>query len=74
MLRWSGMEWEEGPQSVASTKSSGQNDGPHGPYIQSQRLQIYQEYIKLLLEVIFYLTDTPNRDVKLIIVFVQQID
>lgn len=49
MLRWSGMEWEEGPQSIASLKSSGKSDGPLGPYIQSHRLHIYQEYIKVLL-------------------------
>jgi glutamyl/glutaminyl-tRNA synthetase len=49
MLRWSGMEWEEGPQSIASLQSSGKSDGPLGPYIQSHRLHIYQEYIKVLL-------------------------
>ena len=31
-LRWLGMEWDEGPD----------KGGPFGPYVQSQRLDIYQ--------------------------------
>lgn len=73
MLRWSGMEWEEGPQSVASKESGGQSDGPLGPYIQSHRLHIYQEYIKVLLEVIDYLSQLI-RNVKLIIASALRID
>ncbi len=33
-LRWLGIEWDEGPD----------KDGPHGPYIQSARLDIYKRY------------------------------
>jgi glutamyl/glutaminyl-tRNA synthetase len=51
MLEWSGLEWNEGPHSKCSRETQGKSDGPLGPYIQSQRLQMYQEYIKLLLEV-----------------------
>ncbi|MSQ08266.1 MAG: glutamate--tRNA ligase [Dehalococcoidia bacterium] len=39
-LRWLGLEWDEGPG----------KDGPHGPYIQSERLQIYQAATKRLLD------------------------
>lgn len=39
-LRWLGLEWDEGPD----------RGGPHGPYRQSERLQIYQEYIRKLID------------------------
>jgi len=39
-LRWLGINWDEGPQ-VA---------GPNGPYFQSQRRDIYDKYIKKLLD------------------------
>ena len=53
MMEWSGLEWDEGPHSKCSRETEGKSDGPLGPYIQSQRLQVYQEYIKILLEVTF---------------------
>jgi glutamyl-tRNA synthetase len=39
-LRWLGIEWDEGPQI----------GGPNGPYFQSQRLDIYNQYLKKLLD------------------------
>jgi nondiscriminating glutamyl-tRNA synthetase len=39
-LRWLGLDWDEGPDI----------GGPYGPYIQSQRLAIYEEYARRLLE------------------------
>ena len=39
-LRWMGIAWDEGPE-VA---------GPYGPYLQSQRLDIYARYAAQLLE------------------------
>ena len=39
-LRWAGLEWDEGPDI----------GGPHGPYRQSERLDIYQKYAKELVE------------------------
>jgi glutamyl-tRNA synthetase len=39
-LRWLGLDWAEGPD----------NGGPHGPYRQSQRSDIYRQHIELLLE------------------------
>ncbi|MGK0288907.1 MAG: nondiscriminating glutamyl-tRNA synthetase [bacterium] len=39
-LKWSGIEFDEGPHC----------GGEHGPYIQSERLDIYGKYIKQLLE------------------------
>ncbi len=39
-LRWLGIDWDEGPEV----------GGPHGPYFQSERLDIYNRYIEQLLE------------------------
>ncbi len=39
-LRWLGLEWDEGPEV----------GGEYGPYFQSQRVSIYQQYINQLLE------------------------
>lgn len=39
-LRWVGLDWNEGPDI----------GGEHGPYFQSQRLEIYQEHARELVE------------------------
>ena len=39
-LRWLGIEWDEGPEV----------GGPNGPYFQSQRKDIYDKYIKQLID------------------------
>lgn len=39
-LHWLGLEWDEGPDV----------GGPHGPYRQSERLEIYQKYAQQLIE------------------------
>ncbi|NVM56662.1 MAG: glutamate--tRNA ligase [Desulfobacterales bacterium] len=39
-LRWLGMDWDEGPDV----------GGPLGPYRQSERLELYQEYLKVLMD------------------------
>jgi len=39
-LRWLGLDWDEGPDI----------GGPYGPYRQSERLPIYQEYARRLLD------------------------
>jgi len=39
-LRWLGLEWEEGPD----------KGGPFGPYVQSERREIYQQYAGWLVE------------------------
>ncbi len=38
-LRWLGLDWDEGPEV----------GGPHGPYLQSQRLDIYKEWAERFL-------------------------
>ncbi len=48
-LTWAGITINEGVKIDESTGVLIQ-EGLHGPYIQSQRLSIYQEYIKKLLE------------------------
>ncbi len=39
-LRWLGLDWDEGPEV----------GGPHAPYVQSQRLPLYQAAAKRLLD------------------------
>ncbi len=39
-LRWLGLEWDEGPEV----------GGPYGPYLQSQRLDIYAKYAQQFLD------------------------
>ncbi|MCR5760565.1 MAG: glutamate--tRNA ligase [Sphaerochaetaceae bacterium] len=52
-LDWLGIKWDEGP--VVG--------GPHGPYIQSERLALYQEYAKKLVDMgkAYYCYCTPER-------------
>src|SRR5690606_33880959 len=40
-LRWLGLQWDEGPDLP--------DPGPHGPYLQSQRLDLYNRYVDQLL-------------------------
>lgn len=46
-LRWLGLGWEEGP--VAFDGTDGQEAGEHGPYRQSERLDIYRAHADRLL-------------------------
>src|SRR5487761_915994 len=39
-LRWLGLNWDEGPDV----------GGPYGPYRQSERTEIYREYVQRLLD------------------------
>ena len=39
-LKWLGINWDEGPEV----------GGPHGPYLQSQRLEIYSHWAKIFLD------------------------
>lgn len=52
-LRWLGLAWDEGPQI----------GGPHGPYRQSERAEIYRKYANELLEAgyAFRCFCTPER-------------
>ncbi|UCH35378.1 MAG: glutamate--tRNA ligase [Armatimonadota bacterium] len=52
-LRWLGLDWDEGPEA----------DGPHGPYVQSQRVQLYREHARSLLESghAYYCYCSPER-------------
>ena len=56
-LRWLGIDWDEGPEV----------GGPHGPYLQSQRREIYDRYIRQLLEAgkAYYCFDTTEELVAL---------
>ncbi len=51
-LQWLGLQWDEGPQI----------GGPNGPYLQSQRKDIYDKYIDQLIELgrAYYCFDTPE--------------
>jgi len=52
-LRWLGIEWDEGPEV----------GGPSGPYLQSQRRDIYDRYVRKLLDEqkAYYCFDTPEQ-------------
>ncbi len=52
-LKWLGLEWDEGPDV----------GGPNGPYRQSERQEIYQEYADKLLDAghAFHCFCTPER-------------
>lgn len=52
-LNWAGLICDEGPQ----------NAGPFGPYVQSERLEIYQEYIQKLIDAghAYYCFCSPER-------------
>ena len=52
-LRWLGIEWDEGPEV----------GGPNGPYLQSERRDIYDKYVKQLLDEkkAYYCFDTPDE-------------
>ncbi|MCD6303926.1 MAG: glutamate--tRNA ligase, partial [Planctomycetes bacterium] len=52
-LRWLGIEWDEGIGV----------GGPAGPYRQSQRLEIYERYVRRLLDegAAYYAFDTPEQ-------------
>ncbi|MBT5707792.1 MAG: glutamate--tRNA ligase, partial [Verrucomicrobia bacterium] len=46
-LKWLGLDWDEGP---VSGDLEAQGKGAHGPYFQSQRADIYKEYIDQLIQ------------------------
>jgi glutamyl-tRNA synthetase len=52
-LLWLGLNWDEGPEV----------GGPHGPYVQSQRTDIYREHAARLVELgaAYWCTCTPER-------------
>lgn len=52
-LRWLGLDWDEGPDI----------GGPHAPYRQSERREIYQGYARQLIEAghAYYCFCTPTR-------------
>ena len=52
-LRWLGIDWDEGPEV----------DGPHAPYVQSQRLPFYRQEVDRLLEAgsAYRCFDTPEQ-------------
>jgi glutamyl-tRNA synthetase len=47
-MRWLGLDWDEGP--TAFDAASGGSGGPHGPYRQSQRMEIYADVAARLQE------------------------
>jgi glutamyl-tRNA synthetase len=52
-LNWSGLNWDEGPD----------KGGEYGPYFQSQRLKLYQDYARQLVKEkkAYYCFCTPER-------------
>jgi len=60
-LKWLGITWDEGPE--AACPEHGRRGGPNGPYLQSQRKDIYDKYIKKLLDEkkAYYCFDTTEE-------------
>jgi glutamyl/glutaminyl-tRNA synthetase len=52
-LRWLGIDWDQGPEV----------GGPNGPYLQSLRKDVYDKYIKKLIDKqkAYYCFDTPEQ-------------
>jgi glutamyl-tRNA synthetase len=52
-LRWLGLDWDEGPEV----------EGPHGPYVQSDRTLLYEEVVHLLLKAgaVYDAYETPEE-------------
>ena len=52
-LRWTGLSYDEGPE----------KEGPHAPYRQSERAELYREYAEKLVEAgaAYYAFDTPDE-------------
>jgi glutamyl-tRNA synthetase len=52
-LRWLGLDWDEGPDI----------GGPYGPYIQSERLDLYREWAQWLVDhdKAYYAYETPEE-------------
>jgi len=52
-LRWLGIEWDEGPEV----------GGPNGPYLQSQRRDVYDKYFRQLLDEgkAYYCFESPEE-------------
>ena len=48
-LKWLGLDWDEGPKEYTGLKGQ-ENQGPYGPYRQSQRLLLYQKYARQLIQ------------------------
>jgi glutamyl-tRNA synthetase len=60
-LKWLGINFDEGP--MISQKSTSPRVDQYGPYIQSQRMEIYQKYAKELIEngAAYYCFCSPER-------------
>jgi len=48
-LHWLGLDWDEGPGRLGPDGKTGAPEGPHGPYRQSERLEIYAQHTEQLL-------------------------
>ena len=50
MLKWTGLTWDEGVDSKYVHLENSNSTGPCAPYLQSERLSIYNKWIHTLLE------------------------
>lgn len=69
-LEWCGLKWDEGPKPPLNLPlGKGEKDGvgPYGPYIQSERLEIYQKHAQQLVKKgkAYFCVCTPERLEKL---------
>ncbi|QDU70877.1 glutamate--tRNA ligase [Mucisphaera calidilacus] len=63
-LRWLGLDWDEGPATDNPTETDA-DQGSHGPYRQSERLDIYNDHIDKLINAGFaYVPDDEPEIVR----------
>ncbi len=62
-LKWLGLDFAEGPDIEAVRRGELKDIGPHGPYFQSQRLDIYNSYLQKLLDMgrAYFAWETPEE-------------
>jgi len=49
-LRWLGLDWDEGPETAPGPDGRYGSRGPHSPYFQMERVELYRKVAQRLLE------------------------
>ncbi len=62
-MKWLGLDFAEGPDIEAVRRGELKDFGSHGPYFQSQRVEIYNSYIQKLLDAgqAYFAWETPEE-------------
>ncbi|HVE13915.1 MAG TPA: glutamate--tRNA ligase [Elusimicrobiota bacterium] len=49
-IRWMGLDWDEGPELTPGPDGRYASKGPHAPYFQMERVELYKKFAAQLLE------------------------